>query len=136
MPTGDLVNEQDFHIPEEVEDATEFYEGAQYQDTINAYERSAEARQKCISHYGVNCSICGFSFEKAYGEAAKDLIHVHHLRQLSDIGSEYKVDPVRDMCPVCPNCHAVIHRRKTVYTIEEVKAMLHKSKQISNKDRG
>jgi hypothetical protein len=124
----------EFRIPEEVD--PELYEGETYQVTINGYERNPQARQRCISHYGVNCFICGFSFEKAYGEDAKGLIHVHHLRQLSEIRAEYKVDPVQDMRPVCPNCHAVIHRRKTAYTIDEVITMVDKSRQLSNKDHG
>ncbi len=31
-------------------------------------------------------------------------IHVHHLKPLSEVGYEYRVDPIRDLRPVCPNC--------------------------------
>ncbi|NLO69847.1 MAG: HNH endonuclease, partial [Porphyromonadaceae bacterium] len=51
----------------------------------------------------------------------KDFIHVHHLRQVATIGKEYEVNPVKDLRPVCPNCHAMIHRRSEPYTIEEIK---------------
>jgi 5-methylcytosine-specific restriction protein A len=37
---------------------------------------------------------------------------------------EYEVDPINDLIPVCPNCHAMIHRRRPAYSIEEVKKML------------
>ena len=48
-------------------------------------------------------------------------IHVHHLKPLSDIGGEYQVDPVKDLRPVCANCHAMIHSKKPAYTLEEIK---------------
>lgn len=58
-----------------------------------------------------------------YSALDKDFIHVHHLKPLSEIRKEYKVDPIRDLRPVCANCHAVIHSRKPAYTMEEMKEM-------------
>jgi predicted HNH restriction endonuclease len=46
---------------------------------------------------------------------------VHHLRPISEIAEEYEVDPVKDLRPVCPNCHAMIHRTPQLYSIEEMK---------------
>jgi predicted HNH restriction endonuclease len=43
---------------------------------------------------------------------------------LAQIGDAYQVDPIQDLCPVCPNCHAVIHRHDPAYTIEEVRGFL------------
>jgi 5-methylcytosine-specific restriction protein A len=63
-------------------------------------------------------------FSNVYGKLAQGLIDVHHLRQISEIGVKYQVDPVRDLRPVCPNCHAVIHLRCPPSSIEEVRAML------------
>ena len=111
-------------IPEEVEEDTVIFEGALHRISVNAYERNPEARRKCIAHYGTKCSICGFDFRKEYGEVGKDLIHVHHLRQLAEVGKEYQVDPIHDLRPVCPNCHAIIHRRKPAYTVKEVQTFL------------
>ena len=51
-------------------------------------------------------------------------IHVHHLRPLSEIRGEYMVDPVADLCPVCPNCHAVIHYGGRLRGIDEVRQLL------------
>jgi hypothetical protein len=59
--------------------------------------------------------------------ATHGLIHVHHSLQLSRVGKDYKVDPVADLRPVCPNCHAVIHHRpEQPYSIEEVQSFLAK----------
>lgn len=124
-----ITGSEDFLLPEEIAQnaAQEVYEGAVRRISVDAYERSPEARRQCIAHHGTNCSVCGFDFGRTYGEVGAHFIHVHHLRQLSEIHERYQVDPVRDMRPVCPNCHAIIHRRQPPYTIEEVKTLLQKA---------
>lgn len=109
---------------DDVSSVDTFYEGAVKTVTVNAYERNHVARQRCIEHHGDKCSVCGFHFELRYGPVGKGLIHVHHLRPLAEIGQAYKVDPVKDLRPVCPNCHAMLHRREPPYTIDELSAML------------
>ena len=101
-----------------------YSEGATNQITVNAYERSRKAARKYEDHYGHDCSVCGFDFAHTYGEAGEGFIHVHHLKPLSKVESEYRVDPVRDLRPVCPNCHAMIHRRDPPYGIEELQEFL------------
>lgn len=118
-----LAPESEF-LPEEVLDTEEFQEGATKRISVNIYERNPYARRKCIEHYGLSCSVCGFDFEKVYGTLGKNFIHVHHLISLAEIGREYKIDPVRDLRPICPNCHAMIHRKKTAYSIEELRKMV------------
>ena len=119
----------DTWLPEEIADDEIIYEGAVHQISVNAYERNPEARRKCLAKYGTNCTVCGFDFGQVYGDAGREFIHVHHLRQLSEVGGEYQIDPVKDLRPVCPNCHAVIHRRKPSYSLNEVKKFLHDIKQ-------
>jgi 5-methylcytosine-specific restriction protein A len=36
------------------------------------------------------------------------------------MGNNYIVDPVKDLEPVCPNCHAMLHRKDPPYSIEEL----------------
>lgn len=112
------------HSPDEVPNSKDYYEGATKSIRVNVYERNDKARLACIKHYGYSCCICGFNFEEAYGEMGLGFIHVHHLKPLSEVGKEYKVDPVKDLRPVCPNCHAMIHSRKQSHSIEEVKQQL------------
>lgn len=112
-------------LPEEIAAATTpLIEGAVCSVTVNAYERNPLARRRCILAHGARCAICGFNFGEAYGEVGDGYIHVHHLRPLSEIGGTYTVDPVKDLRPVCPNCHSMLHRRIPAFSIEDVRAFL------------
>lgn len=112
-------------LAEEVEpNCIPLTEGAVKTIAINAYERNAEARRICISHYGSICYLCKFNFEAIYGVAGKGYIHVHHLKRISEIRENYVIDPIRDLRPICPNCHAMIHSRIPPFTIEEMISML------------
>lgn len=113
----------DSPIPEEVDSAETYPEGAVRHVWVNAYERSGEARRRCIAHYGARCAICGFDFAATYGPIAADYIHVHHIRPLASLGADYDVDPITDLIPVCPNCHAVIHLRTPPLTPNQVRAL-------------
>ena len=114
-------------LPDELDLSVPLREGAKYPIVVNAYERDPRARQLCIAKHGTDCVICGFSFGASYGPVAEGFIHVHHLRLLSEPGEEHEVDPVADLRPVCPNCHAVIHRQVPPYSIEEVQEFLKKA---------
>jgi 5-methylcytosine-specific restriction protein A len=116
----------DAGLPGEVtaQESTGLWEGAVRQVVVNAYERSAEARRRCIEHFEARCYVCGFDFEAHYGQLDRDCLHVHHEVPLSEIRRSYRVDPIKDLKPVCPNCHAVIHSRTPPYTVEEVRAMI------------
>lgn len=101
-----------------------FKEGAVKSIIVNQYERNPKARQACLDHYGYQCSVCEFNFEDVYGELGKQYIHVHHLKMMSEIKDEYEIDPIKDLIPVCPNCHGIIHRTRPHQTIEEMKNLL------------
>lgn len=117
----DLSEEVDLDFPDEVPVLEGYPEGAVKQVLVNAYERSPEARKACIEHYGVTCAICSFDFEARYGAIGSGFIHVHHLRPLAMRAAEYTVNPIEDLRPVCPNCHAMLHRRNPPFSIDEIK---------------
>lgn len=108
----------EFALPEEV--PATLSEGAKKTVLVNSYERNPAARSACIKEYGVACSVCGFDFEEFYGERGQGFIHVHHLVAIADIGQEYEVDPINDLRPVCPNCHAMLHRKGHI-SIEQLR---------------
>lgn len=110
--------------PDEIAAPEAYFEGATKQVSVSIYERNPVARAKCIEHYGVRCAVCDFDFESVYGERGRGFIHVHHLIPLTTIGHQYRLDPIKDLRPVCPNCHAIIHRGRTVLTIEALRKQL------------
>ncbi len=119
-----LIGGERFILPEEVSPSGTYIEGARRLVLVNSYERNPRARAACIAHYGARCVVCGFSFAEKYGPLGEGLIHVHHLVPLSEIGESYELDPIKDLRPVCPNCHAMIHARVPPYSIEEVEQMI------------
>lgn len=105
--------------------ATNTYtEGAGYVTTVTKYERNAYARQVCLDHYGYKCSICKFDFGITYGDLGQDFIHVHHITPIADIGQKYQLNPIKNLRPVCPNCHAMIHRKRPALTIDGLKEIM------------
>ena len=92
------------------EQAASQHEGAKKEIVVNAYERNTIARKKCIEHYGTKCQVCRFDFAEIYGSDFDGLIEVHHVIPISSIQSEYTVDPIKDLIPLCSNCHTAIHK--------------------------
>uniref|UniRef100_UPI004056DEC4 HNH endonuclease n=1 Tax=Candidatus Electronema sp. TaxID=2698783 RepID=UPI004056DEC4 len=119
-------------LPEEFLEREIYTEGSGEKISISVYERNRQARKKCLNHYGATCQICGFDSEQQYGLAGK-VIHVHHRRPLSEMTEgSCAVDPVRDLLPVCPNCHTAIHSKNPAYTVEELRTLLSKAKRRGN----
>jgi hypothetical protein len=117
-------SEQEF--PDDVNNSDTVTEGAKQTVVVNKFERDSTARRKCIAKWGVVCVVCGFDFEKKYGDRGAGWIHVHHLRPLSEIGEAYQLDPIEDLRPICPNCHAMLHKTVPAISIDELKDMLRK----------
>jgi 5-methylcytosine-specific restriction protein A len=109
---------------DELDPSKKYLEGQKKTIIVNAYERNNEARKECISHYGLNCQVCMVNFGELYGELGEGFIHVHHLKLISTIGELYKIDPINDLKPVCPNCHAMLHRKNPPLTIIELKEIM------------
>lgn len=126
IPLGEYMEpDQQANASAESVDNYAFVEGKSSEIVLNQYERNRQAREACLRHYGPKCAICGFDFEVAYGEGFRGIIQVHHVVPISEIGHEYTVDPIKDLIPVCPNCHVALHSKKGgVYTPDELKEML------------
>ena len=113
-------------LADEIDHPAEYPEGARRQVTVNAYERNPQARAACVAHYGAQCQVCDVVLEKRFGDIAAGFIHVHHIVPVSAIGKGYNVDPINDLVPVCPTCHAILHRRTPPLSIKEARAKLRK----------
>ena len=88
---------------------------------VTESRRIPALRAKCLAARGTTCVVCGFNSEERYG--VPGIIEVHHLRPLSD-GNERETDPTKDLVPVCPNCHVLIHSKRECYTIDEARALI------------
>ena len=121
-------NQEDSALPEEVSSRSTYTEGSVQRILVNRFERDSSARKDCIKHYGATCFLCHFDFAAVYGSDMAGFIHIHHLKPLSSIGADYEVDPIQDLRPVCPNCHAVLHRKYPPYNLEEVRQLLEDAK--------
>ena len=113
--------------PDETTKPEKYKEGTTRTISVNLYERSSSARKACIEHYGWNCSVCGFNFQDRYGVIGKEFIHVHHLISLAKIDDGYEVNPITDLRPVCPNCHAMIHSETPPISLEDLRSILNTS---------
>lgn len=113
-------------LPGELADDGLYSEGAIRKVTVNAYERNPKARELCLAHHQPVCAACEMSFEEVYGPEVAGFIHVHHIKPLSTVGSGYTVNPVEDLKPLCPNCHAVAHLGggEAPRSIEEIREMI------------
>jgi putative restriction endonuclease len=70
---------------------------------------------------------CGFNFEGMYGDPWKGFIHVHHKKPMSESGPT-RINPQTDMSVLCPNCHAMVHRKKDqTLSLEALRDLLRKN---------
>lgn len=97
-------------------------EGNQKQYYVTKYERNPENRKAALLIHGYKCQVCGFDFEKAYGELGKGYIEVHHTKPLYSLAEEMIINPETDLVCVCANCHRMLHRKKNeIVGVEELK---------------
>jgi predicted HNH restriction endonuclease len=91
----------------------ECFEGRHAERLSSFYERNPQLRAAAIVIHGSTCAACGFNFGLSYGEHGLGFIEVHHLKPVSTLTEETRVDPENDMSVLCSNCHRMIHRRKS-----------------------
>jgi 5-methylcytosine-specific restriction protein A len=103
-------------------------EGTRHQVLSVRYERNPINRELCLSYYGYQCRICGLDFRSKYGPIGQDFIHVHHIIPVSKIGKDYKINPIKDLIPVCPNCHAMLHRQNPPFEPDQLKKLIDEMK--------
>lgn len=113
---------------EESMPTAEYFEGGAVQILVNAYERDNRARDACIAHFGLACRVCDMTFSDHYGVLGNDFIHVHHLVPVSARGKRYRVDPEKDLIPVCPNCHAMLHTGKAPPSVTTLRTLVKKQR--------
>jgi 5-methylcytosine-specific restriction enzyme A len=110
---------------EKKQNASSYKEGEVKQYYGNRYERKAKNRLQAIEIHGTKCAVCDFNFEDVYGELGKDFIEIHHIKPLSTLDGAIEINAEKDLVPVCPNCHRMLHRsREKVLSVEELKEII------------
>ena len=118
---SDFDNQDDINLSD---DLMVFIEGSRVPISGSKIERNSQARAACLKIHKHSCGICNFNFEDTYGELGKDFIHVHHLKPVSQSKGRYVINPKTDLLPVCPNCHAMIHRNGKNRSIAQIKKLI------------
>lgn len=94
-------------------------EGKIITKNVQVRERSSRLRQIAIEHFTRNnmifCDCCGFNFPTFYGQDyGKDCIEIHHIKPIfqyqGDAFNQFVDKALKNLLPVCPNCHRVIHK--------------------------
>ena len=98
-------------------------EGGSYSEIVKKYERSRYNRAMCLKYYGFTCRGCGELLAEKYGPIGMDVIHVHHIVPVSQMGGSYRLNPIKDLIPLCPNCHTIVHRKIPVLDIESLRSL-------------
>lgn len=94
-------------------------EGTKRLTEVAVYERSSTLRNYAIQHFTKNdrisCTCCTFNFGDFYGnDIGKGFIEIHHTKPIfkyedDDITNTLE-NAVKNLTPVCSNCHRMIHR--------------------------
>lgn len=95
-------------------------EGKKTEVSQKIYVRSSKLRDAAIQHYfkenKIFCFACKFNFEEIYGALGTGYIEIHHVKPVyayenTDINKTIQ-DALRNVTPLCSNCHRMIHRRR------------------------
>lgn len=118
------VRRQQSHVHAPVHQVISLEEGGRAIVQMERAERNARLRRECLTAHGTRCAVCGMSFEESYGSVGRGYIEVHHLHPLGRKTGRRLTDPISDLRPVCPNCHAMLHRNDPPYTITAMRRHL------------
>ncbi len=88
---------------------------------VRKYERSRYNRALCLKFYGFKCRGCGDLLEEKYGPIGLGVIHVHHIVPVSQMTQAYRLNPIKDLIPLCPNCHNIVHQKNPPIEIQELR---------------
>jgi 5-methylcytosine-specific restriction protein A len=70
----------------------------------------------------LTCEACEFDFSAVYGDRGEGFAECHHKIPLAESGSTKT--RVEDLAVLCANCHRMIHVRKPLLTVEQLRQLL------------
>jgi hypothetical protein len=88
---------------------------------VNYTIRNRKVVELAKKEHGTECIVCGFDFGKVYGFHGDGFIEVHHLFPIANGKRE---TTVKDLRPVCANCHRMLHRGATLLSIKKLQEII------------
>ena len=122
-----LITEEETIIEEDKE---EYKEGKILTKIHKIRERNKKIVKQKKEHVlkatgKLNCEVCGFNYEKFYGDIGSDFIECHHIKPIYELDSETKTT-INDLALVCANCHRMIHAKKQTISLDKLKELIKK----------
>jgi predicted HNH restriction endonuclease len=98
---------------------------------VQTRSRSTKLVEIAKKHFSVDnkiyCDACRFNFEDFYGDIGKGFIEIHHLKPIFVYNGNVEQsieDALKNLVPVCSNCHRIIHRKRSnilpIETLREI----------------
>jgi 5-methylcytosine-specific restriction protein A len=83
-------------------------------------KRKAQRREECDG--ALKCEACDFDFVVKYGNRGDGFAECHHKIPLAESGAtKTRLD---DLAILCANCHRMIHVRKPMLSVEELRSLI------------
>jgi putative restriction endonuclease len=120
IPMESTAPVSDFPLADPIEAAIETEEGRRFLREHIATERPANlVRRFKRALRDASCVVCGFNFEKMYGELGRDFIEAHHIRPVAAM-QPGETTRIADLVAVCSNCHRMLHKQSPLLTIDQL----------------
>ena len=106
------------------DDESAYPEGKERYSQHRSYERDPKLAKKAkttrLESTGeLQCDVCSFNFSVTYGELGQGYIEAHHTVPVANLCGKRKTK-LSEIALVCSNCHRMLHRGKTLLSIEEL----------------
>lgn len=103
---------------EPIEDEYFALEGERYKGEGIFIRRNRLIVQQAMRQYLPICEACGIEMKNIYGELGNGYIQFHHREPLGEL-SQPRYNSYKDLAPLCPNCHTMIHKTKPIISVAE-----------------
>lgn len=120
------------HSYSDDQDDEEFPEGKILTRLHKLRERNStltkRKKKKVLKENGnLECQVCSFDFNKAYGQLGYGFAECHHTIPLSSMKSVRKTK-LSELAIVCANCHRMLHNSHEWLSIEELKTIINSNR--------
>jgi len=102
----------------------EFVEGFKRQITFENSYRDRKLIKEAKEKLGTRCCVCKLNFEERYGLHGKGFIEMHHLKPIKE---GKRSSTIKDLVPVCSNCHRMLHKGFAILSIADLKRIVNEN---------